>query len=54
MKLGGDPSLAAPFPDKPQGMLWRTYWRLRKEAKEAEYRSLVGMAQRLGIEFSRG
>ena len=54
IKLGGDPSLAVPFPGKPKGMWWRTYWRLRKEAKEAEYRSLVGMAQRLGIEFSRG
>ncbi len=50
IKLGGDPSLAAPFPDKPQGMWWRTYWRLRKEANEAKYRWLVGVAERFGFE----
>lgn len=51
IKLGGDPSLAVPFPDKPKGMWWRTYWRLRQEAESAEYVSLVGMAQRFGFEF---
>ncbi len=49
MKLGGSQSLAEPFPDTPRGMWWRTYWRLRGEAQEAEYRSWLGVAQRLGI-----
>ncbi len=49
IKLGGDPSLDTPFPDKPKGMWWRTYWRVRGEAQEAEYRNLVGAAHRFGI-----
>ncbi len=49
IKLGGSPSLAEPFPDKPKGMWWRTYLRLRGVAQEAEYRSWVGVAQRFGI-----
>jgi len=27
-RLGGSMSMADPFPDKPKGMHWRTYWRL--------------------------
>ena len=51
MKLGGDPSLAIPFPDKPRGMWWRTYERLRAEAEQAEMRSWIGVAERFGFEF---
>ena len=54
IKLGGDPSLAAPFPDKPKGMWWRTYWRLREQAEEAEYCSLLGLAEHFGLEFLGG
>jgi hypothetical protein len=33
MKLGGSGNLADPFPEKPKRMHWRTYQRLRGEAR---------------------
>lgn len=39
VKLGGEPGLIYPFPKKPNGMHWRTYYRLRARADEAENRS---------------
>lgn len=31
VKLGGSGSMAEPFPSKPKGMHWQTYWRLRAQ-----------------------
>jgi hypothetical protein len=39
MQLGGGPSLFDPFPDKPRGMHWSTYDRLRARAQASEARS---------------
>ena len=45
-RLGGSANLALPFPPKPKGMHWRTYYRLEEEAEEAYYGALLGfMAQ---------
>ena len=51
IKLGGDPSLAITFPDKPKGMWWRTYRRLKEQAREAELQSWLGVAERFGFEL---
>jgi hypothetical protein len=37
VKLGGEP--AGDFPPKPKGMHWRTYWRWKQKADEAEDQS---------------
>jgi hypothetical protein len=39
MRIGGSGSLAEDFADKPKGMQWQTYWRLCREAAEAETQS---------------
>jgi hypothetical protein len=39
MQLGGGPSLFDPFPDKPRGMHWSTYERLRARAQASGARS---------------
>jgi len=45
-RLGGSANLSLPFPPKPKGMHWRTYYRLEAEAQEAYYGALLGaMAQ---------
>ena len=43
MRLGGSASMADQFPDKPKGMHWRTYDRLRRLHDAAEQRSMVGL-----------
>ena len=36
MRLGGSANLLEPFPSRPKGMHWRTYWRLWHKAQKAE------------------
>ncbi len=37
-RLGGSANLIEPFPEKPARMHWRTYDRLHRQAREAEFR----------------
>jgi hypothetical protein len=50
-KLGGHAGFEQPFPDKPKGMHWKTYFGMCEEIDYLENASLMAVAQRLGIEF---
>ena len=43
MRLGGSTIMSERFPDKPKGMHWRTYHRLRHRHDLAEKRSMMGL-----------
>jgi hypothetical protein len=45
MGLGGGESLSEAFPEKPKGMHWRRYSRLRRRHDRAFARSLMGLAK---------
>lgn len=48
-RLGGSGSMAEPFPPKPKGMHWKTYFRLKNQADRYEGRSWGIMAKRLNL-----
>jgi hypothetical protein len=43
MRLGGSTVMSERFPDKPKGMHWQTYERLRRAHDAAEARSTMGL-----------
>lgn len=48
-KLGGSANLVEPFPEKPKGMHWRTYYLLRRKSEYYSFHGLLGGVARLGI-----
>jgi hypothetical protein len=42
-ELGVSPNMMEAFPDKPKGMHWRTYDRLRRRPDLAKARSMMGL-----------
>ena len=48
-RLGWEPGILNGDGDKPNGMHWRTYWRLRDEHNRAVNRILAGFAGRMGL-----
>jgi hypothetical protein len=56
MQLGGSANMFEDFPDKPKGMHWQTYDRLRRAHDIAEERSTIGLmrfVERLGQRSSQ-
>jgi hypothetical protein len=48
-RLGGSINLSLPFPEKPKGMHWGTYQRLREEAKQANRLSWLLIGKQFGF-----
>jgi len=45
MRLGGSANMLDDFPEKPKGMHWRTYQRLRHVHNAAQARSFIGLTE---------
>jgi hypothetical protein len=43
MRLGGSANMLDDFPEKPKGMHWRKYERLRRVHDAAKARSIIGL-----------
>jgi hypothetical protein len=57
MDLGGSPNMLEEFPDKPKGMHWRTYDRIRTTHDRARKQSMTGLmrsADRMKNRLSHG
>jgi len=48
-KLGGRAGIVEPFPDKPKGMHWRTYWRLQDQSEQMTQTGLMAVMHRFGM-----
>ena len=51
LRLGGSARTDGPFPDKPKGMHWKTYWKLWHKADRATNRSMAEAAIHFGLEI---
>jgi hypothetical protein len=45
IQLEGSPNMLEPFPEKPKGMRWKTYDRLRRTHDLAEQKAMMGLTQ---------
>lgn len=50
-RLGGSANMLEPFPPKPKGMRWYTYWRMEDQHYAFYNVALVGMAKQIGMKI---
>lgn len=50
-KLGGSANMLKPFPPKPKGMHWHTYFRITSQYIAFHRAALVGMAEQIGMKI---
>lgn len=50
-KLGGSANMLEPFPQKPKGMHWDTYWWMEDQHYAFYRASLIGMAEQIGMKI---
>jgi hypothetical protein len=49
----GSTVMSAAFPDKPKGMHWQTYERLRRAHDAAEWRSMTGLLRHIDSRIAK-
>ena len=54
MELGGTANITAPFPPKPKGMHWVTYWKRQAKAARYEQRALGALCAHMGVGKKNG
>ena len=50
-KLGGSGNMLTPFPPRPKGMRWCTYFRMMRQHNAFHNVALVGMAKQIGMKI---
>ena len=50
-KLGGSANMLEPFPPKPKGIHWYTYWRMTDQHNTFHRLALIGMAKQIGMKI---
>jgi hypothetical protein len=50
-KLGGSANMLTPFPPKPKGMRWCTYFRMTHQHNTFHRVALIGMAKQIGMKI---
>lgn len=50
-RLGGSANMLEPFPSKPKGMRWYTYWWMEDQRYAFHWTALIGMSEQIGMKI---